>query len=59
LLKCLDAFRDNLIWIEAADSLNVVEEAFRDGFVVEFCVWQFRSAVEVDAFFVLGPRKSR
>jgi hypothetical protein len=58
LLKCLDTLRDNLVRVETADSFNVVEEARGSGFEVEINVRGLGPTVEVDAFFVLGPRMS-
>lgn len=58
LLELIDAQYDDLIRVDAADCLNVVEEAGRDCGVVEVLVRVGEAAVEVDALVVLEPEVS-
>lgn len=51
-----DALCNDFIGFETADCFDVVEEACRGSVVVEGFVGVGRSAVEVYAGFVLGPR---
>lgn len=55
LLQDLDAVADDVVGREAADGLDVEEEAVRHGVVVEGFVGLFVAAVEFDAGFVDGP----
>jgi hypothetical protein len=58
LLELVDAQDDDLVGVDAADCLDVVEEAGWNCGVVEVLVWVGEAAVEVDAFVVLEPEVS-
>jgi hypothetical protein len=54
-LECLDALGDDLVGIQTAYSLDVVEEAGWDRIVVEGLVGVLGSTVKVDFVFVFRP----
>lgn len=57
-LQCCYALFYDLIGLETADCLNVVEESSRLGVVVERVIFTRWTTVVVDVLFILGPEAS-
>jgi hypothetical protein len=55
VLECVDALRDDLVGIESANCLYIVEEAGWYCVVVEGFIGIRGASIEVDTLLVLGP----